>query len=105
MNRQPARQSFGLKNSRSTPAASPVKAAAGKGSGRDINIHPMILAGGTAFVIAIAAVMMMGGQPQVQPGQGPQITELPPATTPAAPAASGGKFGAATSAFQQGPAR
>jgi hypothetical protein len=108
MSRQPARQTFGLKNARTAPAvaAASLKTSARKGGG-DVKINPLILAGGTVFIIGIAAVMMLGGQPQVVPGQGPapQITELPAAAKPAtAPASSGGKFGAASSAFQSGGA-
>jgi hypothetical protein len=109
MSRQPARQTFGLKNTKTSPPP-PEKAKASGGGG--IDIHPLILAGGMAFVIAVAMVLMLGGQPQAVPGQVPQVTEVSNGTQPIKPAApaqqpqqpapppaSGGKFGAATEAL------
>jgi hypothetical protein len=102
MSRQPTRQTFGLKNAKNPQ---PVQVAAAKASGSgsggfSVMIHPMILAGGLAFTVAAAMVLMLGGQPQVQPGRAPLITEISGGTQIIPPKGSGdGKSGAANSAL------
>jgi hypothetical protein len=108
MSRSPARQTFGQKNVKASSPA-PTKPKASKG-GDGVNVHPAILAGGMAFVIAVSVVFMIGGQPQAVPGQAVRITEVSNGSQPARPAAqapapqqaapaSGGKFGAANDAI------
>jgi hypothetical protein len=107
MHHQPVRQTFGQRNAKSpAPAPPPGKPSSRSAKGGGLSVHPMILAGGTAFILAVAAVMMLGGAPPVQPGRAPQITELPGGSQtikPASPAqgtqtGNTGKLGAANSA-------
>jgi hypothetical protein len=108
MNIPHSRQTFGLKNAAKAAPQERARAASARKSGLDV--HPAILAGGFAFIVAVGAVLLTGGtpQPQVQAGT-PRIQEVSggsqPAQKPQAQKppqqqpASGGKFGAANDAL------
>ncbi len=90
------RRAFGLKNpARVAPAAAtPGKVRPAKTP----PLNPFIVGGAFAFIVAFAAVMIMGSGTSSRQG-GPLITEVKPDGTAAQPA--GGKFGAATDALQK----
>jgi hypothetical protein len=111
MPQQPARQTFGLKNAKAQPREPARRSGASKG----VDIHPAVLGGGVAFVIAVAAVLMLGGgdpqpaviqagQPRIMEVSGGSQTVRPTTPAPQQPQpqqqqGGGGKFGAANSAL------